>query len=798
MRFLISVLFTLCWLLTAAFPRAARLAEADPPDPSRNLDFNSNWKFIRCDATTSNHGYQKNGYDDQNWQSVLLPHTAKIEPLVVNDQWQGVCWYRKTFFVSPKAANKKIYIEFEGAMQTADVWVNGKHKTTHYGGYLPFFIDISDDIDFEKDNVIAVRLDNRDDPETPPGKPLKELDFCMYGGLYRNVNMHITDKLHITDAVSSNQTAGGGIFVRYPVVTREMAQILTQTHLINEYDQGEKFALASRLFDTTGKLIVEKVEKNIELAAFQDKHITQTIEIWQPQLWHPDSPYLYKLHSIIYKGDSIVDQIETTIGIRRISFEAQDGFKINGKKVYLRGANRHQEYPYVGYALSDNANYRDAVRIKQAGFNFVRLSHYPHSVSFMRACDELGLLVMDAIPGWQFFGNERFQQRSLQDCRDMIRRDRNHPSVILWEVSLNESDMSKAFMEKAHRIAHEEYPGDQTYTCGWLDYVYDVFIPARQHAKPPDYWKKYNKDKPLLIAEYGDWEYYAQNAGFNQAAFKDLAPEDRTSRQLRKHGERRMLQQALNYQEAFNDNLATSAATGCANWLIFDYNRGYANDIEASGIQDLFRIPKFANYFYQSQRQPGNTPYQAPVLFIADYWTENADGSIKIFSNVDKVKLALNDKIIASGKPDRDRYSTNLKFPPFTFQIDQFQPGRLEAFGYINGQQVVAHQRITPGEPAQLQLPHSCGDIMPTLGKKDLFFAYASITDRNDSLVPDADHSVQFELSGSGRLIGRNPVNATAGIASIVVETFGLAGKIEIAAKSAGLSTPKNIVLRLK
>ncbi len=758
----------------------------------RDINFNDGWKFKRCESSENTlETFKEIDYNDAAWEKVMLPHTPRIEPLVVNDQWQGICWYRKEFVVESANKGKKIFIEFEAAMQIAEIWINGKHKTNHYGGYLPFTIDITDDVFLDKQNLLAARLDNRDNPEVPPGKPLKDLDFNMYGGLYRNVKMHILDKLHITDAVHSDKVAGGGIFVKYPVVEKDRAQVWVQTHVMNEGDAARKLKVVSRLFDGD-KLVAEKTTETMTLAALEDKHFVQTIDVQSPKLWHPDSPHLYKLQSTILQTDKIVDQVETRIGIRHISFSVAEGFKINGEKFYLRGTNRHQEYPYVGYAVPDNAHYRDALKIKQAGFDFVRLSHYPNSEAFMNTCDELGILVMDSIPGWQFFGNDLFQQRSFQDCRDMIRRDRNHPSVILWEVSLNESDMSKSFMDKTHSVAHEEYPGDQCYTCGWQDYAYDVFIPARQHAKPPDYWKKYGKNKPIFIAEYGDWEYYAQDAGFNQTEFKNLSPEERTSRQLRGHGEKRLLQQALNYQEAYNDNLA-SPAVGSSNWLIFDYNRGYADDIEASGIMDIFRLPKFSYYFYKSQRPPkklvDHSIETGSFVYIANNWTENSDLNVKVYSNCQRVSLMLNGKEIATQNSDRDVYSTNLTHPPFTFKVDKFQAGTLEAIGFINGKQVASYKVRTPSAAHGLRLNSDIGDIEPKAGAKDVLFIHASIVDENGTIVPDAKNSIEFILRGPARLVGQNPIDAEAGIASILVETGGRAGVVEIEAKSAGLSS---------
>ena len=285
------------------------------------------------------------------------------------------------------------------------------------------------------------------------------------------------------------------------------------------------------------------------------------------------------------------------IGIRRIAID-EEGFAINGERLFLRGANRHQEHPYIGYALPDAAQYRDARRIKEAGFDYVRLSHYPHSPAFMDACDELGLVVMDCIPGWQYFNPDpAFVELQYRNCRELIRRDRNHPCVVLWEVSLNESAMPPEFVARAHAIAHEEYPGDQCFTAGWTA-GYDVFLQARQHGGCRD-----GRHRPCVVSEYGDWEYYAMNAGLDQTAWTDLTPAESNSRQLRWQGERALLQQATNFQEAHNDNLGTIAfADGL--WVMYDYNRGYAPDVESSGCMDLFRLPKFSYHFFRSQRPP--------------------------------------------------------------------------------------------------------------------------------------------------------------------------------------------------
>ncbi|MDB5019519.1 MAG: beta-galactosidase, partial [Pedobacter sp.] len=509
----------------------------------------------------------------------------------------------------------------------------------------------------------------------------------------------------------------------------------------------------------------------------------QTIPVEEPKLWSPEHPQLYKLVVAVENNGVLVDSTSIKTGIRQISFKP-DAFYLNSQKYMLRGTNRHQEYPYIGNALSDNAQYRDAFKIKEAGFNFVRCSHYPPSPAFLNACDELGIFVMDSTPGWQFFGNDVFQENSLQNIRDMVRRDRNHTSVILWEASLNETPMSKGYMEKANAIVHTELPYQDTFTCGWMDAVFDVFIPARQHAKAPDYYKKYDKPKPILLAEYGDWEYYAQNAGFNQTSYADLTTEEKTSRQLRGDGQKRMLQQALNFQEAHNDNL-NGRITGDANWLMFDYKRGYAPDIESSGIMDIFRLPKFVYYFYRSQRDAAEFK---PMLFIANYWNNPAEKQVKIYSNADQVELFLNGKSLGKQMSDTGRINKNLRHAPFTFNCN-YQAGSLTAKGYSNGKEVVSAERKTPEAALKLALDVDYSGKNLVAGQNDVVFVYVSVTDKNGTVIPDAANEVRLIVDGGAEVIGNSMVKAEAGIAGFLIRAGARKGPLKLQATSTGLAS---------
>ncbi len=488
--------------------------------------------------------------------------------------------------------------------------------------------------------------------------------------------------------------------------------------------------------------------------------VTQDLKVKRPRLWSPAAPNLHRLDCEIVVGDAVVDAETLRIGIRRIAITG-DRFSLNGEQLFLRGTNRHQEYPYIGYALSDAAQYRDARKIKDAGFDYVRLSHYPHAPAFMDACDELGLVVMDCIPGWQYFNPDPgFVALQYQNCRDLIRRDRNHPCAILWEVSLNESAMPPEFVARTHAIAHEEYPGDQCFTAGWV-HGYDVYIDARQHGGC-----RREKAQACVVSEYGDWEYYAMNAGLSQDAWQNPTPAESNSRQLRWQGERALLQQATNFQEAHNDNLGTIAfADGL--WVMYDYNRGYAPDIESSGCMDIFRLPKFSYYFFQSQRPAAS----GAMVFIASEWTSASPTDVRVFSNCDEVALHLDGRLLERKGSDRDRMSTRLARPPFTFRIGEFRPGTLEAIGYIAGRRAARHAVRTPGAVDHLTLAFDLSGRQRDRERRDQIFCHASLRDALGTVVPEAWENVAFGATGNATLVGANPYSSEAGIASILLET---------------------------
>lgn len=743
--------------------------------------FNDGWYFIRQDSANIDKILPGN-IPNHKWDEVSLPHTAFIEPLTVTGrQWTGICWYRKLYRAERRQRHNHTGLLFDGAMNDAIVYLNGAEIARHSGGYLPFYVDLSRDLQYGKENEILVRLDNRDNPGIPPGKPLDQLDFLWYSGLYRNVSLYVTDRLHITAPPESSAVYGGGIMTGARDISREAATLTVSVQVRNDDNTPRTFWLKNTLLDAAGLETASSRSGLTELEPGESIRMMTRLIVMHPALWSPEKPFLYTLVTELLSEKGVTDRRETRTGLRTVRINSGQGLLINGEPVTVTGTNRHQEYPYIGYALSDNASYRDAFKIREAGFNLVRSAHYPPSPAFLDACDELGLMVIDAIPGWQFMGDSLFRQASLNDTRMMCRRDRNHPSVIMWEASLNETLMPLNFLGTLHETVKEELPYGNNYTCSWMDAVCDVFIPARQHASAPDYWKSYNKKKPLFIAEYGDWEYYARDAGFNQTAADDSATTATSSRQARGAGDGALLQQAFNFQEAHNDNLF-GPAFGDANWLMFDYNRGYAPDIETSGVMDIFRLPKFTYWFYRSQAEEG------PVCFIAHHNLPSSGKTVRVYSNADTVRLYRNDTLLAVQGPDNNDNAVNLRHPPFTFALPDYVPGTIRATATRKGAQIASHSATTPGTPAALRLEADFSNKPLQSDGADAVFVYASLVDSAGNHVYDGSHSVFFTVRGDAELIGDNPAKAEAGIASILLRAGTNPGRVMIRAEAEGIA----------
>lgn len=733
-----------------------------------------------------------------NWEKINLPHTPFVEPLVVLHQWQGICYYRKILNVSKKEIDKQLWLEFEGAMHLADVWVNGQHLIQHSGGYTPFVVDVTGMLHADRGNEILVRLDNRNNPLIPPGKPLETLDFCYYGGLYRDVNLIVKHPVHITHPIMANEVAGGGIFVTYPYVSKQEAEIKVKTQVSNKVGTQRHLTIRHTLYEWSKKKgrgkKVALVESPLVLAAGTTQHHTQQFTVNNPKLWYPDSPALYVLRTEVMDGRKVTDCEDTRIGIRRIEMTREKGFVINDKPLKLEGSNRHQEYPYVGNAISDQAQYRDMYQIRDNGFNTVRLGHYPQDPSVLEACDELGLLVIEPIPGWQFFNKAQgFVDHTYKDIRDLIRRDRNHPSVIMWETTLNESWPPKSWKDQAVRIAHEEFPGDQCYTSGDT-YGYDGFDVCYN-----DWREGYNRpnttSKPGFIREYYDYEFGGHYS---------------TTRVTRGDGDYALMQNAWNAQWSHNRYRAYYPWTiGGAVWSMYDYNRGCCDNICYSGLADLFRLPKFGLLYFRTQMKEGTFTPAGPMtyeVFINGHWLEGSSDTLQVYGNVDEVKLQLNGRVIARQYPD-DKPSTseyvsrpdggnaeNIDFPPFTFFNVNWERGELKAIGYKDGKAVAEHVVRTPGAVEAMDITYFESGVSASC--RDLLIVYVNLKDlQGTGCFGENNREVKLEVLQGGELRGPATIKAEAGVASFLVATTD-SPMLVLKAVSGNLETMRKLKLK--
>jgi len=768
-------------------------------------------------------------FNDQAWEKVNLPHYGRLEPYDVSKHWQGICWYRKTLAPFPEMKGRQVSIEFEGAMQLAQVWINGELRTTHSGGYLPFTVDLTADCAAGKPVNIAVSVDNRDNKNFVPGRPLGDMDFCYFSGLYRNVMLHVSDPLRITDAVSERIVAGGGIFVTYPSVSKDAATVQVQTHLRNGLGGERQVSIASSLLDKEGREVARNESPVQKIASGGDATVTIKMEVTKPALWHPDHPSLYTLKVQVLDGKRIADEQSLRVGIRHFVVDQKKGLMLNGECVFLNGSNRHQSYPWVGNAMSDNGHYRDIRKLKEAGFNFLRLCHYPHSPAVMQACDELGILVTVCVPGWQFYNKSKeFNDSYVQAIQDMVRWHRNHPSALLWEVDLNESPMPNGLAREMSKLAHAEYPGDQLLTN-----IHDDAILGRLNEIPYTGWDGGNFSRPQEVRgrmsmhrEYGDFEFGGNGS---------------TSRATRGDGEKALLLMAWNYQWSCNKNMSYPYTIGHSTWVGIDYNRGYSTRPCWCGVIDAVRLPKFLHYFFQSQRDPAvlrTDIASGPMAYIANFWSENSPNKVVVYSNCEEVELFLNGKSLAKRKPDNGpdtKYgevpetadplywqktggklppvekpgnpnvasfdggnAKHLARPPFTFPNLTFAPGELKAVGYIGGKPVANFVRKTAGEAKQLALVFDLSGRDLVADGADAVFVHAEIRDADGTRVTTAKGAVSFTVNGDAALIGGPQRETEAGVASVLLRAGTTPGKITVTACCPGLPPVSSTMLLQK
>ena len=591
-------------------------------------------------------------YPENTLQPVRLPHTCKETPFHYFDEslYQMVSGYRRHLLIPADWQGKRILLTFEGAAHDSTVFCNGKKVGEHHCGYTAFTVDLTDSVLYGQDNLLCVRLDSREILNVPPFGYV--IDYMTYGGIYRDVRLEVKEKVSLSDIFVHT-----AIDFRSSPVTAQITSEITLTEsdenvTIRQYYMPKSTATAQESW----RLLCEQT---VSADVSCDKEFSLTATITAPLLWDTEEANLYILKTQLYQDNTILDETETTFGIREAVFK-KDGFYLNGRKLRIRGLNRHQSFPYVGYAMPKSMQRLDADLLKkELGLNAVRTSHYPQSHYFLERCDELGLLVFTEFPGWQHIGDDSWKAQAVANAEDMIRQYRNHPSIILWGIRINESPDDDAFYEKTNAVAHKLDPSRPTggvramkkshlledvYT--YNDFLHDGEMPGC------DPKKKVTSDmeKPYLISEYNGHMYPTK-------AFDN---------------EERRSEHAIRHANVLDAVAGQSDIAGSFGWCMFDYNThkdfGSGDRICYHGVMDMFRNPKLASNIYACEQE------QTPVLEI----TSSMDigehpgcnrGNIYILSNADSVKMYKNDRFIKEYLPGMSPYK-HLKHGPIL--IDDF------------------------------------------------------------------------------------------------------------------------------
>ena len=760
---------------------------------------NPAWRFHKG----AMEGAETKEFNDKDWTVVSLPDGIEYLPTEASGciNYQGEVWYRKHFMPDAALKGKKLFLHFEAIMGKSKVFVNGKLLTEHFGGYLPVIVDVTDVLDWNGDNVIAVWADNSDDPSYPPGKAQDVLDYTYFGGIYRDCWLIAHNNVFITDPNYENEVAGGGLFVAFGKVSDALAEVQLKIHVRNATKNPFSGRVEYMLLQPDGTEVARLSDK-IQVKAGRATTVSDRMPVKQPMLWTPSTPTLYNLLvRVLDKEGNVIDGYRRRIGIRSIEFKGKDGFFLNGRPYGkpLIGANRHQDFAVVGNAVANSIHWRDAKKLKDVGMEIIRNAHCPQDPAFMDACDELGLFVIVNTPGWQFWNDApEFAQRVYSDIRNVVRRDRNHPSVWLWEPILNETWYPADFAKNTRDIVDAEYPYPYCYSGSDSE--------ARGHENFPVYFahpanmqdasKEIDPTKTYFTREWGD-------------NVDDWSSHNSPSRVARNWGGQPMRVQAQHYACPYYPvtsydvlyKQSPQHVGGCL-WHSFDHQRGYHPDPFYGGLMDVFRQPKYSYYMFMAQRPAVKNDRNAgsgPMVYIAHEMTPFSGKDVTVYSNCDEVRLTFNKGgKTYTYKKDKNRPgmpSPVITFPDvYDFMVDKaFSRTQkqddvyLLAEGLIDGKVVATHKVVPARRPEKILLWMDNEGTDLKADGSDFVTVVAAVADKNGNIKRLNNYNIRFSIEGEGRLLGgpgvlANPVPVKWGTAPVLVQSTLKPGKIRITA----------------
>ena len=722
----------------------------------RMTDFNDTWLF-------------------EGQDTVRLPHNAVELPFSYFDEkvYQRTFTYEKSFDADPDWAGHEVSVVFDGAMANAQVSLNGALLTRHKDGYTPFEARLTGLLK-PQGNRLTVVIDGAENPEIPPFGGA--IDYLTYAGIYREVWLRVTAPVAI-----------GLTKVETPVVLDALKSVTIATTLRNPQNLVLSGTLTATLRDQAGRAL-----DSTSVAVTGDSVSLGFANLAGIALWDTQTPALYTV-DLALETPHGTDATTTRFGFRAVEF-TPEGFRLNGKPLKIRGLNRHQSFPYAGYGLGRAAQERDAEILKHdLRVNLVRTSHYPQSTHFLNRCDELGLLVFEEIPGWQHIGGPAWKQESVENVRRMIRRDWNHPSIVIWGVRINESPDDHDFYVQTNAAAHAL---DSTRPTGGVRYITDSelledvytmndFILGNEEQggnRPRTPLRSQQEvtglkhNVPYLITEFGGHMYPTKSHDQEQ----------------------RQAEHVLRHLEVMNAMYGDPAISGSIGWCAFDYNThkdfGSGDRLCHHGVMDMFREPKFAGHAYASQSDPAEGVVLKPVTFWAR-GERNIGGVLPliILTNCEEVELRYGNHPPKRIQPDREQFP-HLPYAPVVVDRRHFTGDELglwgmtwehgEVTGYIGGKPVAVAKFASDPVAHDLQVVADA----TTFGRHDAVRVMVRALDQVGNKLPFFSEPVAFQVTGAGRLIGPALVPLRAGSTGFWVQAHGV-GKIDVTVQSDRLGT---------
>ena len=785
--------------------------------------FDFGWKFFRGDAS----GAQAPNFADAKWRDVDLPYDWSIqEPFTQAagaNVWSlpmGIGWYRKHFNVPESYRDKKVSIEFEGVYQLSEVWINGQYLGKRPYGYSSFCYDLTPHLKYGADNAIAVKADNSHRPNSR---------WYTGSGIYRHTWLLVTNPVH---------GAYWGTFITTPQVDADAATVQIKARVQNEGKSAAECVVTATILDRDGNPTqAAQASESKSIAAGGEFEFVQQIRVTKPNLWSLENPYLYKVRTSVTDQGRVTDSYDTAIGIRRVEFDVDKGFLLNGKQVKINGMCLHHDCGSVGTAVPERVWERRLEILKAAGCNSIRTSHNPYDPAFLDLCDRLGFLVMNEIfDEWKQdktaggYG-PYFDEWSERDAVSFVRRDRNHPSVLLWsagneigeQASIHGVEMVKRLVEFFHR---EDPTRPVTMGCDRIA----ANLGGREVGTPPEF---------LAVLDVAGYNYSDRRAKRAESAYSDdrhafpqrrfIGTENEVMGGVRgdyselvpplpvvSKGSAVLPQPLRPNHRGTEIELLTKFtrtydyATGDHLWSGYDYVRESGWPTTPSGVLDSCGFPKDGYFFCQSQWT------DKPMLHLFPHWNwKGREGKVipvLCYTNCDTVELFVNGESygvqgywfprMGYWPPQREGRSTA---PRTTSDLHlawtvPYEPGTLKAVGVKDGKVVLEVEVSTTGEPAAVELSVDRDAI--AADRRDVAHFTVKILDAQGRVVPTADNEVTFEMQGEGKIIGVDSGNpesheyfkgnrrkAFRGLCLAIVQSTAKAGRIQLTASSPGLKS---------